>query len=130
MKATDILQIYKASSFLSLLKEFLKKDNARVQLKNLNGSADALITSTYISESSENHLFVVRDREEANYLQNDIENLTGKEVFLFPGSYKRPYHFEEVDNANVLQRAEVLKQVNENRKGSIIISFPDAFHFV
>ena len=126
MTATDILQIYKASSFLSLLKEFLKKDNARVQLKNLNGSADAVIASAYITESSQNHLFIVRDREEANYLQNDIENLTGKEVFLFPGSYKRPYHFEEVDNANVLQRAEVLKQVNENRRGNIIISFPDA----
>ena len=126
MKAKDILQIYKASSFLSLLQEYIKQDNARVQLKNLNGSADAVYAATFIDESKENQLFIVRDREEANYLQNDLENLLGQDVFLFPGSYKRPYHFEEVDNANVLQRAEVLKQINENRKGTIIVTFPDA----
>ena len=77
MKAKDILQIYKASSFLSLLQELLKKDNARVQLKNLNGSADAIYAATFIDESKENQLFIVRDREEANYLQNDLENLLG-----------------------------------------------------
>ncbi|MDB4835152.1 transcription-repair coupling factor, partial [Cyclobacteriaceae bacterium] len=126
MKAKDILQIYKASPFLSLLKEHLKKENARVQLKNLNGSADAVVASTYIADSNDNHLLIVRDREEANYLQNDLENLLGKNVFLFPGSYKRPYHFEEVDNANILQRAEVLKQINEHRKGTIVVSYPDA----
>lgn len=126
MKAQDILQIYSASPFVNMLNTYLGEPDARVQLKGLNGSSDAVVIASSIAKTRANHLLVVHDREEATYLQNDLENLLGKEVTVFPASYKRPYHFEEVDNANVLQRAEVLKLFNEEKKGVVSVTYPEA----
>ena len=48
---------------------------------------------------------------------------------IFPSSYKRPYQYEEVDNANVLQRAELLNQLLESKGGSrIVITYPEALY--
>jgi transcription-repair coupling factor (superfamily II helicase) len=56
---------------------------------------------------------MLSDREEAAYFQNDLQNLLGKtEVLFYPTSYKRPYHYEEVDNANVLMRGEILNKLS------------------
>ncbi len=126
MKAKDILQIYSASPFVNMLNTYLEEPDARVQLKGLHGSADAVVIASSIAKTRANHLLVVHDREEATYLQNDLENLLEQTVTVFPASYKRPYHFEEVDNANVLQRAEVLKQFSEEKKGVIVVTYPDA----
>ena len=51
---------------------------------------------------------VLHDKEEAAYFQNDLQNLLSREILLFPMSYKRPYEFDEIENANVLMRTEVL----------------------
>ena len=48
---------------------------------------------------------------------------------IFPSSYKRPYQYEEVDNANVLQRAELLNQLLESKGSSrIVITYPEALY--
>ena len=70
---------------------------------------------------------ILHDREEASFFLNDIQNLLGeKEIFLFPMSYKRPYEYDEVENANVLMRAEVLNQLSNHPDGNIIITYPEA----
>ncbi|MEZ4850258.1 MAG: hypothetical protein R3B93_16920 [Bacteroidia bacterium] len=52
-----------------------------------------------------------------------------KEILLFPASYKRPYQVEEIDNANVLQRAEVLNELNHTQHGrQLIITFAEALN--
>src|SRR5690606_10838182 len=50
------------------------------------------------------------------------------EVLLLPSSYKKAYQYEEVENANVLLRAEVLNQINSRdaEKGVMIVSYPEA----
>ena len=109
-----------------MLNNYLEEPDARVQLKGLNGSGDSVVIASSIAKTKANHLLVVHDREEATYLQNDLENLLGKSVTVFPASYKRPYHFDEVDNANVLQRAEVLKKFNEEKKNVVVVTYPEA----
>ena len=53
--------------------------------------------------------------------------MPGKEVLFFPTSYKRPYEFEETENANVLMRAEILNRVNHKASsGEIIVTYPEA----
>src|SRR5690606_6960831 len=49
-----------------------------------------------------------------------------KEVFFYPGSYRRPYQIEETDNANVLLRAEVLNRINSRKKPALIVTYRDA----
>ena len=48
-----------------------------------------------------------------------------KQVLLFPTAYRKPYQTEEVDNANVLQRAAVVKQLNAGRR-LLIVTYPEA----
>jgi transcription-repair coupling factor (superfamily II helicase) len=129
VKAEDLLLIYKADGLVKILAEKLKsKGNLRLSLHGLSGSFDAVLASGSISLAGGNHLFVVHDREEGVFFQNDLQNLMpDKEIMLFPTSYKRPYDFDEIENANILQRSEVLSRVNESAgKDIIIVSFPDA----
>ena len=52
-----------------------------------------------------------------------------KDIYYFPASYKRPYQIEEVDNANILQRAEVLNELNHTKSGrQIIVTFAEALN--
>ena len=70
---------------------------------------------------------MLKDKEEAAYFLNDLEQLVGaNEVLFYPGSYRRPYQIEETDNANVLLRAEVLNRINSRKKPAIIVTYPDA----
>ena len=41
-------------------------------------------------------------------------------------SYKRPYEFEETENANILMRAEVLNRLANKTAPEIIVTYPEA----
>lgn len=41
-------------------------------------------------------------------------------------SYKRPYEYDEIENANVLLRSEALNQIGNHPEGNIIITYPEA----
>jgi transcription-repair coupling factor (superfamily II helicase) len=79
------------------------------------------------------NLVILSSKEDAFYFMNDVEMLLGetekelsdKKVLLFPASYKKPYHTENVDNANVLLRSEVVKRLS-NRSCSVVVTYPEA----
>lgn len=89
-----------------------------------------VIFSALYSSNGGFHLIIGQDKEEAAYLNTDIQNLLDtEEHMLFPSSFKRPYHYEEIDNANVLMRAEILNHVLESKgKPGIIITYPEALY--
>jgi len=76
------------------------------------------------------HLIIAQDKEEAAYLNSDLQNLLlTEDHMIFPSSFKRAYHYEEVDNANVLIRSEILNQILEQKeKSRIIITYPEALY--
>ncbi len=91
------------------------------------GSLDAVFTSAVLRSAGGNHLYVLTDRDEAAYFFNDLQNLLSREVLLFPMSYKKPYQYEEIENANVLMRAEVLNKLNPAPKGGLLmVTYPEA----
>lgn len=89
-----------------------------------------VIFSSLYSSKGGFHLIIAQDKEEAAYLNTDIQNLLDtEEHMIFPSSFKRPYHYDEVDNANVLMRAEILNHVLESKgKPGIIITYPEALY--
>ena len=102
----------------------------QLQVKGLSGSLDMVLLAAYFEQHGGFHLVIAQDKEEAAYLNSDLQNLLGSlDQQIFPSSYKRPYQYEEVDNANVLQRAELLNQLLES-KGSarIVITYPEALY--
>jgi transcription-repair coupling factor (superfamily II helicase) len=107
----------------------------RLQLRGLVGSQDAVVAAATAHHAHPN-VFILHDKDEAALFMADLRHLLpeGPEALLFPSSYKRPYEFDETENANVLMRAEVLNQLNASRQASvialgtapIIVSYPEA----
>ncbi|SFF02105.1 transcription-repair coupling factor [Thermoflexibacter ruber] len=134
MKVEDFVKKYTQDTIVQSIAETLKGEKYKhLKLKGLVGSLDAVVASAlYLLQPAFSHIFVLHDKEEAYYFANDLQNLLpNKEILFFPTSYKRPYQFEETENANVLQRAEVLSRINQNRvlgssKGDLIVSYPEA----
>lgn len=129
MKASDLIKIYKEDAIVSSLAEYIKpNEGAKIHLKGCVGSLDAVIAAAVYSKQHQNHLFILHEKEEAAYFANDLQNLLpGKDSFLFPSSYKRPYQFEEIENANVLMRAEILNTINhKSSSGELIVTYPEA----
>ncbi len=129
MKITDFLKLYKNNSLVLGVADTIKPNhNLRLKLRGLVGSLDAVIAASVYGLNHQNHLFILHDKEEAAYFYNDLQNLLqGKEVLFFPTSYKRPYQFDETENANILQRAEILNRINNKvSTGELIVTYPEA----
>ncbi|MCS6833561.1 MAG: transcription-repair coupling factor, partial [Flammeovirgaceae bacterium] len=99
-----------------------------VHLKNLSGSLDAVLAAVTYQTLKGTHLFILQDKEEAAYFFTDLRHLLPqKEILFFPTSYKKPYQFLEVENANILQRTETLNNIRENPPdGNLIVTYPEA----
>ncbi|HBH24272.1 MAG TPA: transcription-repair coupling factor [Cytophagales bacterium] len=129
MNITDFLRIYKEDAVVQVVAEKIKpnSDN-KIQLKGLTGSQDAVLLAALHANTHQNFLVVLHDKEEAAYFHNDMQNLMShREILFYPTSYKRPYEFEEIENANILMRAEILNRINHKlTTGEIIVSYPEA----
>ncbi len=113
MTKEDILRKYNESTQNSLLTNELKGSAAHVQLKGVIGSGASFIAAAAYQSSNKTNLLILADKEEAAYFLNDLENLIGEEnVLFFPASYRMPYQHEDIDNSNILLRAEVLNKLN------------------
>jgi transcription-repair coupling factor (superfamily II helicase) len=123
-------------SFLALLDELdfqksidkhIDSTNPKIYLKGLQGSLVGVTIANTFHKSTRDHIILAEDKEEAAYLYNDLQKFVDdKQVFFYPGSYRRPYEIETTDNANILLRAETINQISHKRKHCIIVSYPDA----
>lgn len=128
LRASDFLSIYTQDSLLRTLAEGIRTpEHNSIQVKGLSGSLSSTIIASVYKILGGNHVIVLHDKEEASYFINDLQNLLGeKSILFFPMSYKKPYEYDEVENANVLMRAEVLSRWNDNPKHQIIVTYPEA----
>lgn len=124
MNTEDLLKKYQESTNVKAILESLKSKKL-LRLKGISGSYDAVLLASTFKSMGGIHLVVLHDLEEASYFQNDLSNFLEKEYVAFPSSYKKPYQYEEIENANILQRAEVLNDLND-RENLVIVTFPEA----
>ena len=97
-----------------------------VLIRGLTGSQDAILVASCFSITPRDYIIILQDKEEAAYFQNDLQGVLGKDILLFPMSYKRPYEYDDVENANILMRAEVLSHLTTKKHPSIIVTYPEA----
>ncbi len=132
MKVTDFLQLYRLDPTVMTVAARLNPATARslratgepapdgptrIHLRGLVGSQDAVLAAAaHTLYPEQHHLFVLHDKDEASYFLADLQHLLPDEdPLIFPSSYKRPYQFDETENANVLMRAEVLNRLSSSR---------------
>jgi len=125
---SSFLKNYLEDSLVQTLAKRVQASHAStLMLKGLKGSMDAVIATTIFKLAGNSHLYILSDKEQAAYFQNDLQNLSGEEVLFYPTSYKRPYQYEEIENANVLMRAEILNRiVQSDGKALSIVTYPEA----
>ena len=122
-----IINRYKNSAKTMQILSKLQHDKNHFQISNLVGSSLSFVISETFKKAEKPYLLIFNDKEEAAYYLNDFEQLLGdKNVLFYPGSYRRPYQIEEVDNANILLRSEVLNRINSQKKPAVIVTYPDA----
>ncbi len=126
MSTQNTLQINTNNSKINNIFTAIGGDN-KIHLKGLLGSAISFTIDSLFIKTENSFLLLCSEKEEAAYILNDLEQLVGAEKVLFyPSSYRRPYQIEEVENANILLRSEVLNRINSRKKPIIIVSYPEA----
>jgi transcription-repair coupling factor (superfamily II helicase) len=125
----QLLELYESDPFVLITNNKIKEIQSRTQLRGITGSLDAVLAAALWKNTPRVNLFVMADRDEAAYFQNDLQNLLQgqSEVLYYPMSYKRYYQVEDIDNANVLMRAEILNKLNVPLPAPLlIVTYPEA----
>lgn len=136
-----LTDIYSKSKVVDTLGKLLAKGSNRIHINGMVGSMPAAVmASMALMQRDKGQLVIANNKEEAYYLLNDIEtmldeveyDLDMKRALLFPASYKKPRRGSddggallETDNANVMQRSEVIKQMNAGRN-LVVVTYPEA----
>jgi transcription-repair coupling factor (superfamily II helicase) len=132
MTKKELLQHFSRANTVESILTCLKSNQPKTFKTNgLVGSSKTLFALDLFQHSQNPVLFILKDKETAAYHLNELQDFLSKDdVLFFPDSYRRPYHpdfsGEETDNANVLQRAEVLNRLNSRKKPVILVSYPGA----
>lgn len=133
-----LTEIYEDSRLVASVIAELEGKRKRLHIDGMTGSMPAaVIAATAMRRPSATHLVIAPSKEDAYYLCNDIESMVGDtegrengepgRVLLFPTSYRKAYNYgeEETDNANVVMRTEVLKELGGGR-APIVVTYADA----
>ena len=128
MNLEELLQRFADDPQLKRLSHELRNDAARFHLKGLTGASLAFTIACVYKELNVPMLVVMDDKEQAAYLQNDIETLLDKrEPLLLHDSFKKPGKLTEFLTANVQLRTEVLNRITNNPvKNDLVITYPEA----
>ena len=128
MNSPEILQLFQEHPALKNILQNLQSNAAsRVLLKGLAGSQASFVAASVFNERKVPLLVIIPDREEAAYFLNDLQYLLpDANVLFFPASFKKAYEPESADGNNKLQRAEVLNNINTDKRPSVIVTYPEA----
>ncbi|MCQ2287295.1 MAG: DEAD/DEAH box helicase, partial [Bacteroidales bacterium] len=113
---------------------FGSSEKSHISLCGLNETSLALLTAPFFEKLKQHQLFVFPDRESAAFFYHDLEfllndqerSLQDKVIHYFPASYRRACKYEEVDNANVKLRAEIINKLANDEGHYIIVTYPEA----
>ncbi|MCH2234927.1 MAG: transcription-repair coupling factor [Crocinitomicaceae bacterium] len=127
MNIQEFRGIYSNSNQVASVINQLQFAEETISLNGMVGSFPSVIANSIISKTSNSHLFLLNDKEEAAFFLNDLQDLNKEDdvILFYPHSYKKPYQFESTDNSNVVSRAEVLEKVNRYKR-VIVVSYPEA----
>ena len=118
----EIIDIYKESAIVRQLDTALGEAEARVHVDGMTGSLPAAVIAAYAqTHPTTSHLVVVPNKEDAFYMAGDLD------AMLFPSSYRKAYHYgdEATENANVLMRTEVVKELGGGTP-CVVVTYPEA----
>ncbi|WP_370449485.1 transcription-repair coupling factor [Apibacter sp. HY039] len=104
-----------------------EKKTVALSVKGAVGSYPNLFSAYLFSDLKIPVFLFFADKEEAAYALNEIETIFGKDKVLFyPTSHLHPYQIEEIQNANIVLRTEVINRLSQKTTPKFIISYAEA----
>lgn len=101
--------------------------NQHISIKGSAGSASSIFVAELFLTHKKTILFLIDDKEEALYVNAEMEDLLGKDkVFYFPATHLEPYQIEKTQNANLVLRTEVLNKLNSSKSAKVIVAYAGA----
>ncbi|MGB3076378.1 MAG: transcription-repair coupling factor [Chitinophagales bacterium] len=99
-----------------------------IHLLGLIGASSSIVAGAFHQLLNRSFIFVMNDKEEAAYFQNDLQQfIEKKEVLFLTDAFKKPGHFDELNNSNVQLRTEALNRiVNSPVKNELLVTYPEA----
>ncbi|MFP3591713.1 transcription-repair coupling factor [Chryseobacterium sp. SIMBA_038] len=116
-----------------LKKEFGKEiftqleNNQHISVRGSAGSSTSIFVAELFLTQKHTILYIVDDKEDALYINTELEDLLGKEkVLYFPATHLEPYQVEKTQNANLVLRTEVLNKINSGKSPKVIVAYSGA----
>lgn len=138
MNRHELLQMYATDERLKSIADRLNPSASlnpegkgkvlRIRFENLIGASAPVMAAALHALTHRSMLFVLNDKEEAAYFQNDLQHfIDKKEVQLLVDSFRKPGGFDELNNSHVQLRTEVINQItNSVTKNELIVTYPEA----
>ena len=136
-----LTELYTGSALIGRIAEALKTERARVHVDGLTGSLPCVVAAALSRrQRTASQLVIAPSKEEAFYMANDLEALLASDpsegeegeaapmrVMLFPTSYRKAYNYDpdQTENANVIMRSEVVKELSSGRP-ALVVSYAEA----
>ncbi|WP_312075161.1 transcription-repair coupling factor [Chryseobacterium sp.] len=104
----------------------LENEN-HVSVKGFAGSSASIFAAELFLTYKKTVLYIIDDKEDALYVNTEMEDLLGKEkVLYFPATHLEPYQVEKTQNANLVLRTEVLNKINAGKYPKMIVAYAGA----
>ncbi|NIG52747.1 transcription-repair coupling factor [Chitinophaga sp. Cy-1792] len=129
MNLQAVINLYQRDARLqSLVKGLQTPTPQYFQLSNLNGSSINFVVVSTWAQADANHLFILNDKEEAAYFQNDLEQLSqALDIFYFPDSFKKTGQFSDLNSSHSMLRTEALMKFSgDASRKKILVTYPEA----
>ncbi len=127
MNIQDLLNLYTKHEAVSLLNPQIGKP-AKLHFSGLKGSLRAFIGAAAFKNKAQHQVYILNDKESAQYFQNDLQAILEKKpVWFFPSPFKREQNISEIDTQAVLERTETLNQIRDTEhRNHILVTYPEA----
>lgn len=103
------------------------KDRKKILLNHFVGSTPSLLVAK-LAEKYDKVAVIHADSESAQFMQGDLESLNVEQARFFPSTGHKPYDDQQItDSSLVVQRSEVLENINTNPKSVLVTSAPAIF---
>ena len=125
------LKTIKENFLPDLLKKEFGKDifiqlenHQHLSVKGSAGSSASIFTAELFLTHKKTVVYLLDDKEEALYVNTEMEDLLGKEkVLYFPATHMEPYQVEKTQNANLVLRTEVINKINSEKSPKVIVAY-------
>lgn len=115
---------------LDLNSAVLDADPSTIHVKGTPGSSMAFIAAATFKVNKRAQLFILPNKEQAAYFQNDLQSMfENKEILFFADSFKKAGAFDRTERTNILMRTEVIEKLflkGRSKVGEMIVTYPEA----